>query len=122
MQEKPGLTVQSTEVRMSLGKSKRLAAMRRSVEKRVDEGGSQQRPGTFKKDGEIQQARLAIRQRIAEIKATYPHGMQNKLFALRYGADEKIEQLSLKQLFVLLNIKQVLTKEIENHKLQEKQN
>ena len=121
MQEKQRVGVQSTELRISLGKSKRLAAMRQSVEMRVDKEVSQQKPATNKKDRETQLARLAISKRITEIKATYSPGMQNKLFALRYGSEEKIEQMSLKQLFVLLNIKQVLAKEIANLKFQEKQ-
>ena len=122
MQEKQRVGVQSTELRISLGKSKRLAAMRQSVEMRVDKEVSQQKPATNKKDRETQLARLAISKRITEIKATYSPDMQNKLFALRYGSEEKIEQMSLKQLFVLLNIKQVLAKEIESLKFQEKQN
>lgn len=36
--------------------------------------------------------------------------MQNKLFALRYGSEEKIQQMSLQQLFAVLNINQVLAK------------
>ena len=121
MQEKQRVGVQSTEIRISLGKSKRLAAMGQSVEMCVDKEVSQQKSAANKKDHEMQQARLAIVQTIAEIKASYPPGKQNKLFALRYGSEEKIDQMSLKQLFVLLNIKQVLAKEIANLKFQEKQ-
>ena len=114
MQEKPRVSAQSTESRIDLGKSKRLAAMRESVDIKIEKEFSQpkQKPGGSKKERQIKQARDAIAQRIGTIKATYPQGMQNKLFALRYGSEEKINQMSLKKIFKLLKISQEPAKEI----------
>ncbi|NYT47668.1 MAG: hypothetical protein H0A75_09105 [Candidatus Methanofishera endochildressiae] len=55
---------------------------------------------------------IAIQKSITEIKATYSQGRQNKLFALRYGSEEKINQMGLQQLFTLLKISRVLAKDI----------
>ena len=122
MQEKQRASAQSTEPRISLGKSKRLAAMRQSVGMRIDKGVSQltKKPGGNKKERQIQEAREAIRQSIVKIKATYPQSMQNKLFALRYGSEEKINQMSLRKLFTLLDISQELTKEVAECEFLEK--
>ena len=122
MQEKQRASAQSTEPRISLGKSKRLAAMRQSVEMRIDKGVSQltKKPCGNKKERQIQEAREAIRQSIVKIKATYPQSMQNKLFALRYGSEEKINQMSLRKLFTLLSISQELTKEVAECEFLEK--
>lgn len=122
MQEKQKASAQNTELRISLGKSKRLAVMRQSVDMRTDKEVSQltKNPSGNKKERQRQEAREAIRQSIVKIKATYPQSMQNKLFALRYGSEEKINQMSLKKLFTLLSINQVLTKEIAECKFLEK--
>ena len=105
---------------IALGSSKRLAAMRKSVEVGVEAQVSQHKPSANKKDNQVAMARVAIRERIAEIKATYPQGMQNRLFALRYGSDEKINQMSLQKLYILLGIKQRLAKEIAGLEVQDK--
>ena len=112
MQKKQKVVMQQTEPLISLGKSKRLAAMRQSVVMHVEREVLQKNSAATKKEGEIEQARLAIRERITEIKATYPQGRQNKLFALRYGSEEKIKQMGLQQLFTLLKINQRVAKEI----------
>ena len=114
MQEKPRVSAESTQLRIDLGKSKRLAAMRESVEVRIDKQIFQpkQKPSGSNKERQIKQAREVIAQSIVTIKATYPQAMQNKLFALRYGSEEKINQMSLKKLFKLLKISQELAKEI----------
>ena len=112
MQKKQKTTVQSTGSIVALGKSKRLAAMRKTIEVRVETQESKNKFVVNKKETEIQQARAAIKQSIVKIKATYPQGRQNKLFALRYGSDEKINQMSLQKLYLLLGIKQTLPKEI----------
>lgn len=122
MQEKQRASAQSTEPRISLGKSKRLAAMRQSVSMYTDKEVSQAttKPSDNKKERQIQEAKAAVRQAIVEIKATYPQRMQNKLFALRYGSEEKINQMSLRKLFALLSINQGLAKEIAELKFQDK--
>jgi len=120
MQDKQRVKVLSTESKVSLGKSKRLAAMRQSVEK----CNVQQETWLKLKGGKTecpeQQARDVIKERVDQIKANYPQGMQNKLFALRYGSEEKISQMSLQQLFSLLGINQVLAKKIAGLKYQDK--
>lgn len=105
---------QGAESLINLGKSKRLAAMRESIDMRVDKEKvvAQKHFGAKNKEREIYQARIAIQQSIAEIKASYPQGRQNKLFALRYGSEEKINQMGLQQLFTLLKISRVLAKDI----------
>ncbi|TXK96415.1 hypothetical protein BMR07_07425 [Methylococcaceae bacterium CS1] len=112
MQEKQKTVVQDTELLVGLGKSKRLMAMRESQAMRPASTPVKKNQ-TFvvnKRDAEIKQARDLIEQNIIKIKASYPPGMQNKLFALRYGSEEKIQQMSLQQLFAVLNINQVLAK------------
>ena len=42
--------------------------------------------------------------KIDEIMASYAHGKQNKLFALRYGAPESIKQMSMKAIFTHLGL------------------
>ena len=121
MQEKPRPRVQSAEAIVSLGTSKRLMAMRQSATSGTNREVSQHKI-INKKEGEIQQARTAIRQSISTIKASYPQAMKNKLFALRYGSDEEINQMTLKKLFTLLNINQVLAKELAELKFQDLQN
>lgn len=121
MQEKQKVSVQSRASIIGLGKSKRLAAMRQSIGACIDKQESQANKfGANKKESEIQQARAAIRQSITEIKAGYPKGMQNKLFALRYGSEEKINQMSLQKLFTLLSVKQRLSKEVAELEFQDK--
>ncbi len=108
------VSVRSTESVISLGKSKRLTAMRKSVENRNDQGILQNKSllNGNKEEMQLQQVRETIRQSIAKIKATYRQGMQNKLFALRYGSDEEINQMTLKRLFALLDINQSLAREL----------
>ncbi|NOR79694.1 MAG: hypothetical protein GQ529_02495, partial [Methyloprofundus sp.] len=101
MQEKQRFRVQSSEPIIGLGKSKRLMAMRESLESSASSKGvSQKKPITNKKEREIQQTRAAIRESIIGIKASYPPAMKNKLFALRYGSDAEINQMPLKKLFI----------------------
>jgi hypothetical protein len=105
---------QGAESLINLGRSKRLAAMRESINMRVDKEKvvAQKHFGAKNKEREIYQARIAIQKSITEIKATYSQGRQNKLFALRYGSEEKINQMGLQQLFTLLKISRVLAKDI----------
>ncbi|NOQ14952.1 MAG: hypothetical protein GQ583_10820 [Methyloprofundus sp.] len=121
MQEKQRSRVQGSASVIGLGKSKRLMAMRQSVESGISREVSQSPPISNKKEREIQQARAAIGQSIATMKASYPQAMKNKLFALRYGSDEEIKQMTLQKLFTLLNIKQVLAKEFADLKFEDKQ-
>ncbi len=119
MQEKPKVSVQSSGPIVGLGKSKRLTAMRQSIELRENKQVAHGIPGN-KKARQIQEVRIAIETEIARIKATYPQGRQNKLFALRYGTEQKIKQMSLQEMLTLLNIKHVLAKEIAQLKFQDK--
>ena len=114
MTEKSRVNIQETGLVVGLGKSKRLAAMRQSIESKVNVEPlkTKVKPSAHKNETAIQQARALITQKIAEIKATYPQGRQNKLFALRYGSEDKLNQLSLKQLFTLLKVTEYLAKDI----------
>ena len=118
MQEKQRVSAESTQSIIELGKSKRLAAMRQSVEMCIDKETFQPKlkPSDNKQERQIQQARVVIAQSIAKIKETFPQGKQNKLFALRYGSEEKINQMTLKKLYKLLNISQLVAKEIAGEK------
>jgi len=114
MADKSRASIQEAGLVVSLGKSKRLAAMRQSMEPKVNVEPikSKVKPNLNKNETAIQQARELITQKIAGLKATYPQGRQNKLFALRYGTEDKLNQLSLKQLFTLLKVTDNLAKDI----------
>mgnify|MGYP000046392715 CR=1 FL=1 len=114
MTEKSRVNVQEAGLVVGLGKSKRLAAMRQAIEPKINAEPieSKVKPNLNKNETAIQQARELITQKIAEIKATYPKGRQNKLFTLRYGSEDKLNQLSLKQLFTLLKMTENLAKDI----------
>ena len=116
MQKKSRAVVQSTESIISLGKSKRLAAMRKPQEIYLESMPHQLKPFACKRAEQISLARKLITQNIVKIKSTYPLGKQNKLFDLRYGPEQKINQLSLQQLYTLLRISQELAKEIREVK------
>ncbi len=62
---------------------------------------------------EQQKIKNLVLNKIAAIKDGYPEGRQNKLFALRYGADDKLIKLPLKQLFKKLGITENLPKNME---------
>jgi len=116
MTEKSRVNIQEAGLVVGLGKSKRLAAMRQAIESKVnvEPVKSKIKPNLNKNETAIQQARELITQKIAEIKMTYPQGRQNKLFALRYGSEDKLNQLSLKQLFSLLKMTEHLAKDISD--------
>lgn len=116
MRDKQRTVVQSTESLISLGKSKRLAAMRKSQEVHAESVPQSGKPFASKKAQQISQAREIIAQKIAKIKSTLPSGKQSKLFALRYGTEQKISQLSLQKLYALLKIGQELAIEIRDVK------
>ncbi len=105
---------------VGLGNSKRLAAMRRSsmqadsVSKEALASVGHRRKAT-----DIEQARQMIRHVIAEIKAAYPKGRQQRFFALRYVPEEQLYQMSLQEVFTLLHIKQALPKHIMQVKFKE---
>ncbi|NOQ64075.1 MAG: hypothetical protein GQ582_06145 [Methyloprofundus sp.] len=121
MENKQKVTVQATQGIVGLGKSKRLAAMRQSTQQKAEKlvVKDKQKFNINKKEAQVEQARVFIKQCMLEIKASYPQGMQNKLFALRYGNEEKINQMSLRQLFGLFNIQQSLAQELAEFKFKE---
>jgi len=116
MTEKSRVNIQEASLVVGLGKSKRLAAMRQAIESKVNVEPlkTKVKLSAHKNETAIQQARELITQKIAEIKATYPQGRQNKLFALRYGSEDKLNELSLKQLFSLLKMTEYLAKDISD--------
>ncbi len=114
MANKSRVSVQEADLVVGLGNSKRLAAMRQTIESKVnvEPFKTKVKPALNNNETAIQQARELIVRKITAIKATYPQGRQNKLFALRYGAEDKLNQLSLKQLFALLKMTEDLAKGI----------
>lgn len=112
MTDKSRVSIQEAGLLVGLGKSKRLAAMRLSKELKVDIKPIKSKVNLNQNEMAVRQARELITQKIAEIKAAYPQGRQNKLFALRYGTEDKLNQLSLRQLFTLLKITENLAKNI----------
>ncbi|MCF7970055.1 MAG: hypothetical protein K9L22_02680 [Methylococcaceae bacterium] len=121
MTDKSRVSIQESSMVVDLGKSKRLAAMRQAIESEVNIGliKPKVKPNLNKNETAIQQARELVAQKITEIKATYPQGRQNKLFSLRYGAEDKLSQMSLKQLFALLKVTENLAKDISEVKFLE---
>lgn len=112
MTDKSRVSIQEAGLLVELGKSKRLAAMRLSKELKVDSKPIKSKVNLNQNEMAVRQARELITQKIAEIKAAYPQGRQNKLFALRYGTEDKLNQLSLRQLFTLLKITENLANNI----------
>ncbi|MDF1582093.1 MAG: hypothetical protein RQ733_13680 [Methyloprofundus sp.] len=114
MVDKSRASIKEVGLVIGLAKSKRLAAMRQTIGSKVyvEPIKLKIKPNLNKNETAIQQARELINLKIAEIKATYPQGRQNKLFALRYGPEDKLSQLSLQQLFALLKITENLPKDI----------
>ncbi len=112
-QEKQRPEVKTMQGLVRLGQSKRLAAMRDAQEQQLNKTLAQrQKSRNNDEKNQLQQARYVVTQTIAKLKATYPQGMQNRLFALRYGSEEKINQMPLKKVFKLLGIKKALAKEL----------
>ena len=96
---------------MPLAKSKKLAFLRKqsqalqSIEKNPVQRGEIAFSGQNKEaSGLLKAAREQINAKIDEIMASYAHGKQNKLFALRYGAPESIKQMSMKAIFTHLGL------------------
>ncbi|WP_428353729.1 hypothetical protein [Methyloprofundus sp.] len=120
MQDKPGAVAQNSTTLINLGRSKRLAAMRQSQQRPENSlSSTRQKSVVNKRDFEIQEARELIAQRMLKIKSSYSPGMQNKLFVLRYGTEQKMSQLNLQQLYTLLCMPQKLSKEIKEVGYQE---
>lgn len=120
MLDKQKVEVKNSKTLIGLGKSKRLADMRQSVEQHAaKKSAGRNHEGNKGQLTQQAQARDLVRLKIAEIKSSYPQGMQGKLFALRYGSEENINQMGLQQLFKLLDIRQNIAREICKIKLKE---
>jgi len=118
MSDKSRVKIEAANLVVDLGKSKRLAAIRQSLSsaKTSDNPVKKQQPKLDKKELAIKVARDLISQKIAEIKASYPQGRQNKLFALRYGSEDGLQKMTLKELFAVLKISEGLAKELADVK------
>jgi len=118
MSDKSRVKIEAANLVVDLGKSKRLAAIRQSLSsaKTSDNPVKKQKPKLDKKELAIKVARDLISQKIAEIKASYPQGRQNKLFALRYGSEDGLQKMTLKELFAVLKISEGLAKELADVK------
>jgi hypothetical protein len=103
--------ISESSLLVPLAKSKKLAALRKqsqalqSIEKNPVQRGEIAFSGQNKEaSGLLKAAREQINAKIDEIMASYAHGKQNKLFALRYGAPESIKQMSMKAIFTHLGL------------------
>ena len=95
-----------------LTKSKKLAAIRKrsqslhSIEiNPVHDDEIPAPPGLNKEVyGLLKEAREQINAKIIEILASYPSGKKNKMFTLRYGSPESIQQMTMEAIFTHLHI------------------
>ncbi len=117
MKNKQKITVKTNETLVSLGSSQRLVAMRQSLVATTQFNATKNNlPILNEAEQGIQYAQALIQQRISAIKSRYPQGKQGKFFALRYATEEKLRQMTLQDLFVLLNIQEPLAHELKTVK------
>ena len=109
--EKESVTIFETSFLVPLAKSTKLAAIRnRSQSLQTIKTSASQRseipPSGLNKEvsGLLTEARDQIDAKIAEIMACYPPGKKNKMFALKYGSPESIKKMSMKAIFIHLNM------------------
>ncbi|MDD5461765.1 MAG: hypothetical protein PHG00_09045 [Methylococcales bacterium] len=109
--EGQGIAIPENGLLVPLAKSKKLAALRKqsqslqSVEKTpvthdetISSGLKRQVKGLLK------EAREQINAKVDAIMASYPPAKKNKMFTLRYGSIENIQQMNMKAIFTYLNI------------------
>ncbi|MDC9728593.1 MAG: hypothetical protein PSN04_04585 [Methyloprofundus sp.] len=99
MNKKSVVQVESFSGMVNLGKSKRLNEMMAANRKPVKSVEIKKKNLT-----ELEQARCLIKQKIDEIKAAYPEGKRNSLFALRYTSEQKIAKMTIGEVFELLKL------------------
>lgn len=106
-----GISVPNSSLLVPLGKSKKLAALRKqtqspqTIEKNPEHRDEIPASGLNKEvGGLLKAAREQINAKIDEIMASYPPGKQNKMFALKYGSPESIKHMTMKAIFTRLNM------------------
>lgn len=108
--EREKLIASSQGLLLSEGKSKRLTAMRNKIRptpatSHLPFATQEIIPGLSKEVAtQLEEARKAINNKIIDIMNRYPPGKKHKMFAIKYGAIDKIPTLSIKQAFMLLGI------------------
>jgi len=108
---KESIAISENSLLVPLAKSKKLAAIRnRSQSLQTSKTNALQRSeiqssGLNKEvSGLLKEACDQIDAKIAEIMACYPPGKKNKMFALKYGSSESINKMSMKAIFIHLNM------------------
>jgi len=99
MSNKSVVTSESFSGVVNLGKSKRLAGMRASIQKL-----EKKKVVNKVALSTVDQARVLIDQTISEIKLAYPEGKRNSLFKLRYASEQTIAQMTVGEVFKLLKL------------------
>lgn len=106
MIEKQRVKVQQVTSIIHLRNSKRLMMIRQSLNQEgVREKEAQSSRIKRPQECDIETVRERVSQEIVKIKAGYPKNMKDKLFSLRYGSEEKINEMSFQEIFTLLKIK-----------------
>jgi hypothetical protein len=105
------LAASESSLLVPLAKSKKLAAIRgqlqvpQTLEKNPVQTDEIPSLGLNKEvNGLLKEARELIDAKIDEIMASYPAGMKNKMFALRYGSPETLKHMKIKAVFTRLGI------------------
>ena len=100
---KESTTISESSLLVPLGKSKKLAAIRKqlqapqTIEKNpvlcdeIPSSGQSKEVSALLKAAQEQ-----INAKIDEIMSSYPPGKKNKMFTLRYGSPESIKQMTMK--------------------------
>ena len=108
---KESTTISESSLLVPLGKSKKLAAIRKqlqapqTIEKNpvlcdeIPSSGQSKEVSALLKAAQEQ-----INAKIDEIMSSYPPGKKSKMFTLRYGSLESIKQMNMKGLFTHLGL------------------
>ena len=108
---KESTTISESSLLVPLGKSKKLAAIRKqlqapqTIEKNpvlcdeIPSSGQSKEVSALLKAAQDQ-----INTKIDEIMSIYPPGKKNKMFTLRYGSPESIKQMTMKGIFTHLSL------------------
>jgi len=103
------VTVSESRLLVPLAQSKKLAALRQqskapqTLEKKPAPSTEIAASGLNKDiSGLLNEAQEQVNAKINELMALYPHGKKNKMFALKYGAPDRIKQMNLKAIFTRL--------------------
>jgi len=108
---KESTTISESSLLVPLGKSKKLAAIRKQLQApqtieinpvlcdEIPSSGQSKEMSALLKAAQDQ-----INAKIDEIMSIYPPGKKNKMFTLRYGSPESIKQMTMKGIFNHLSL------------------